>query len=241
MRTTIITIAIVLAIATCIALAVYLYHPPDTTDMAILRDVTEKQLVRPNTAEILGLCDLSGDKRWNGVRLIFSDVTDVSYNEAQEVKIEAANPWFSNEMERGREVQDFKNKVAVLIAQTANDTVGRPHSSIYLPMARELAALSGSKSGRRMLIIYSDLMENDPELSFYDSGTLQEMQSDPDWVKQIFEKWQSLPALTGIDVYLIFQPENAAQDEQYKVVSEFYRKLLQEKGAMVHVSANLLN
>jgi len=241
MKTTIITIAILLAIATGITAAVYFYKPPTTSDLVVLRDVTERQLATPDAAEILALCDLSGNKKWNGARLTFSDVTDVSYNEARRVSIEGANQWLSNEPERDKEIRDFTNQLNGVITALAGDTIGRPHSSIYLPIARQLALLSASKAARRILIVYSDLMENDPGMSFYDPSWSLRLQSDPDSVKKVLDRWQALPPLTGIDVYLVFRPKNATEDGQYRIASGFYQHLLEAQGARVHIGANLLN
>jgi hypothetical protein len=40
-------------------------------------------------------------------------------------------------------------------------------------------------------------------------------------------------------VYFIYEPANVIQDAEFKVVSEFYRKFLESKGAQVTITANL--
>ena len=81
-------------------------------------------------------------------------------------------------------------------------------------------------------------MENTDLVSFYHSKTFKFLQSNPGAMKKLFEQ-QPLNSLTGIEVNLLFQPKDTAQDEQFKVVSGFYRKLLEDKGAQVTIGANL--
>ena len=63
----------------------------------------------------------------------------------------------------------------------------------------------------------------------------------PETIETIFEKKAVLPSLVGIEVYLIYQPTTAENDATYRVVSEFYKTLLESKGATVNISANLSN
>ena len=58
---------------------------------------------------------------------------------------------------------------------------------------------------------------------------------------QAWEAQSKLPTLAGITVYLIYQPKDANDDAVYHVVSNFYKQLLESKGATVRIEANLLN
>ena len=238
MRTTITTIVIVLVCAVGFAIAFNSYDAPITIEINVLRDVTEEMIAQPNATEIFGLYNLSGDNKWNGAEFNFSNVTDVSYNASSVEKIDAANEWLSNEIERNKEIRKFQDSVSEIITNGLKDTIGRNHSSIYLTVAHQLIHLSESKAQKKILVIYSDLMENELNFSFYNQKEFSLLQSNSDSLKKVFEKWQSLPSLNGIEVYLIYQPANAESDAQYKLASDFYRKILEEKGATVHVSAN---
>jgi len=224
-----------------ITFAALTYHLPPTTEVVLLRDVTESFIAQPNATEVLRLYNLSGDNRWNSAEFSFSSVTDVSYNPVSEIKIEAANEWLSNEPEREKEIKAFRNGVTAILARAAKDTIGKWHSSIYFPMTQRLIDLSKSNAEKRILLIYSDLMENTGGISFYNGKEFSLMKSNPDLLRNSLEKIQQLPSLAGIEVYMIYQPRSTEEDIQYKVVSDFYRNMLQRKGALVHVSANLLN
>lgn len=224
-----------------ITLAALTYHLPPTTEVVLLRDVTESFIAQPDASEVIRLYNLSGDNRWNGAEFSFSAVTDVSYNPSAVIKIDAANEWLSNELERAKDTKQFQEELTEILANAKKDTIGRWNSSIYFPIAERVIHLSQSKAKKRILLVYSDLMENTNGVSFYNSKEFSLMKSDPDLLRNSLEKIQPLPSLNGIEVYLIYQPRSAKEDSEYRVVSDFYRNMLQSKGARVHVSANLLN
>ena len=236
MKTTVITIIVLTAIAT---LVVSCSSPkPITTEVIVLRDITEKGLPKPNLDELSHIFGLS-ENMWNGASLYFENITDVSYNPVNEAKISAQNEWLSNELERDKEIKDFKNKVNQIIINSNADTTGKNNSSVYLPIVRQLNQLNQSKSQRRVLIVYSDLMENTNSISFYNKKTMAVLKTNPEFMRKQFEVLQSIAELKGIEVYIIFQPSSTKSDSDFKTVSEFYQMLLEDKGAKVIISANL--
>ena len=236
MKTVIIILVILLA---SIATGFYTYQSPITTEMSVLRDITDMHLAQPGTNEVSKLFDLSGENMWNGVLFRFSNVSDVSYNQTSETKIEAVNKWLSNEIERSKQIKQFQNELSQIITDGAGDRTGKDYSSVYLPLARELKKLSESKGQKKIFLVFSDLMQNDFDVSLYDKKEFELIQSNPDSLKQLFEKQEPMPVLTGIQIYLVYQPENAEKDKRYRIVSEFYKNLFEEKGATVHIQANL--
>jgi hypothetical protein len=137
--------------------------------LSIARDVTDSIIEQPKTEEIFSLFGLT-ENPLNGAIFKFQNLSDVSYNQRSQLKIEPQNKWLSNEMERQGEIKKFKIAIESKLEQSPSDTIEKENTSIYLPIARELNQLSQSKSDRRILVVYSDLMENTPELSFYRKG-----------------------------------------------------------------------
>jgi hypothetical protein len=82
-------------------------------------------------------------------------------------------------------------------------------------------------------------MENENGLSLYSKNILQTIEQNPELIKGVFEKEEPLPNLSGITVYFIFQPKDTVQDYQFKVMSQMYKSILEEKGAIVNIKANL--
>ena len=54
-------------------------------------------------------------------------------------------------------------------------------------MAKELNRLSQSTEDKKFLLVYSDLMENTDEISFYDSKNLDSIKTNPEKIKQYFD------------------------------------------------------
>lgn len=211
---------------------------PSTTEVAVLQDVTDTQLASQDATEILGLYQFSEDK-WNGGVFRFSTVSDVSMNKIQGVQINAAYRLLSNELERGKEVKKFQKEVLEIIQGANSGSSGKNNSSVYLALAKTLNALSESKAGRRILLVYSDLMENVQEVSFYNKSELEILKSHPDYFEEKLEGWLPLQPIAGIEVHLLFVPADVISDKNFRTISEFYRKLLESKGAKVFIEANI--
>ena len=227
-----------------IALVVFIYYQYNDrqltiTEASVLRDLTDKHLSQPNANELISIYGLLGERKWNGGAFRFSNVTDVSYNQIKEVSLEPANELFANEFTREKQVGRFKDSIAKIVADAGGDSVGKEYSSIYLPIANELIHLAESTASRKILVIYSDLMENDIDISLYAKDQLQLFETNSEILKERFEKQKLLPSLTGIEVYIIFQPKDKEDDREFQIVSGFYKKMLEEKGAKVIISANL--
>jgi len=233
--------AILILLTTGVIITIAAYKAPPTTDLSVLRDVTDMHLSQPKAEELYGFYDFTGDKKWSGASFRYSNLSDVSYNRVSEAKIDNANQWFSNELARDKTIQKFHGDFSKIITDASADSIGREHSAVYVPVATELIRLSQSKDERRVLIVYSDLMENDLDLSLYSKDELHLLKSNPEALRETFEKRKALPSLSGVEVYLVYQPQDAETDYEYHLVSEFYKSLLESKGATVHIAANLTN
>src|SRR5665213_1005000 len=181
----IITIILIVTIAG-VSTAVYFSNSNQSTEVSVLRDVTELHLSQPMANEILLLYGLDTQK-WNGGDFHFANISDVSYNQNKEAHIGTANQWLSNEYDRTKTVKQFYSFITQIFTDAQKDTIGRWHSSIYVPLVNELNRLSQSNAKRRILLVYSDLMENDLNLSFYDKRTLSFLTSNPDIIRKQLE------------------------------------------------------
>ena len=236
------TLAIILIVAAIAIVAVYAANkqPQQTiTEISVLGDITEKYFYKPKPEELLPVFGLDKDK-WNGAKFRNSNISDVDFNQVMLVTLEPANKWLSNEFERDEAINHFNLEVEKNIAQTNEDTLGREHTSAYLPIARELNRLSQSKSNRKILIVYSDLMEHENALSFYRQSKLDSLQKYPGVLFENFEKQITLNDLNGIEVFLVYQPVNITDSERFRMVSGFYKNLLESKGATITIGANLV-
>lgn len=210
---------------------------PSTTAVVTLHDITDIHIAQPDTQEILSLFDLQN--KWNGGTFQSIDLTDVSYNQIKQAKLEPRNKWFTNEFDREKEIKKFTDEVVKIIINHTKFKTEKANSAIYFPIATELNKLKNIKAQRRILIVYSNLMENTANLSFYQKDGFEKLKTNPEQIREIFEKQETLETLNGIEVYFIYQPTENQSDQRFQIISRFYKKLLEDKGAKVTISANL--
>lgn len=228
-------ITILLSLAGFSTLAYFLNTTPITTEISVLRDITDKHLAQPNETEIQSLINLNKEKMWNGAVFIFSNLSDVSFNEVSKAELSKTNKWLGNELERSKEISKFNDKVNKIISESRKDSVGKKNSSLYAPLFGELNRLSKSKSERRILLIYSDLKENSLDNTFYRIKDADQKEL----IEQSVVYFEKLPDLAEIEIFLIYKPSNIKEDKQFTTIAETFKHLLENKGAIVHIVANL--
>ncbi len=236
---TIILIIIVIAIAGMIVMVQHSGSHP-TTEVSVMRDITEAHLSQPVLTDIMPLFNFDHDNgKWNGGAFDFTNITNVSFNLSTVVELPSANEWLSNEYSRTIELRQFQYKISKVLEDSKMDSVGKGNSSIFVPIANQLNRLFYSNSNKKELLVYSDLMENDPHFSFYDQNNLNQLTSNYERSKREFDKMMYLHDLSGIEIHLLYEPPDVVSDERYRTVSAFYKKYLESKGAKVTISANL--
>lgn len=212
--------------------------PPEKTVVSCLHDETDSMHAVVDALCILDLFRFD-ENPLNAGEFRLSDITDVSMNPTHVIRIDAEEKWNSNQFKRERSIAAFSDSVATMINNAISFTGGKPQSSVYLPIARELRYLAETSAERRILIVSSDLMEHQPGMSFYDKTTFALLTQNSDSLEQLLEHKAPLPSLDGIKVYFIYQPTDTYHDQQYQVVSTFYKNMLEQKGATVSITANL--
>lgn len=225
---------ILLLSATVLITACTTISKSPTTEVVTLRDITEYHLSQPKADEILRLYGFD-ESQWLGGIFRFSDITQVSFNRTTQVKIESEPQLLSNRFQRQQKVEQFKKGIEDILSTAEQTPIGQRNSSVYFPMAQALNQLSQSSADKRYMLIYSDLMENEPGLSFYRKGKLSEIDEDADSLRADLENELPLHSLNGITIYLLYEPADVEQDSQYKIVSKFYKGLFESKGATVKI------
>ena len=238
MKTTMKTILTILLVSIMVLITACQTTKTNTVEVAVLMDITEQYLAKPNSDDILKLYDFK-QNLWNGGVFRLSDISHVSLNPTEQINIEPQNQWLNNKFQREKEIEDFQKKLANIVNQAVQTKTGKNNSSVYLPIADELNQLRESKATKKILLVYSDLMENTNSLSFYNNKDFKKLKTKPDEIQNYFETMQSINSLSGIEVYFIYQPTDIANDEQFRIISGFYKKMLESKGAKVTISANL--
>ncbi len=235
-----ITTTVYIGIFIAFALTVFAYTRPtrSTSEVWLLVDRTEEHKALPVIEEILRLFALVKDK-WNGAILHVERLTDVSYNRVSQTSLAEADPLFSSTFTRDADVLTFTSAATTALDSLAADTIGRPHSSVYIPMTRALNALSGSFSETRVLVVYSDLRENRSSLSFYDKHTLALLREDASKIESQLLADMPLNDLSGITIHFVYEPKDETDDVTFRLIASFYERLFTSRGATVRVGGSL--
>ena len=225
-------VIIALMLSTCFL------NKPWLIQVVVLHDVTDQQLSKPEASSILKFYSFDGNNKWNEAIFNYVQLSDISLNRIQTIHLPQETSWFSNELEREKNIKGFQNQVTDILNNSLLDTSSKAQSSVYLALVHALNSLSGNEAWDRVLLVYSDLMENNSDLSFYSEKKLNELIRNPDSVQMKFEEWAPLPKIKGVEVHLIYQPTNTITDKNFRIVSAFYKQLLENKGAKVFIEAN---
>lgn len=211
-------------------------HPTD--QVAVLVDITDTHILRPDTHAIRDQFSLSSN-RWAGAIFSVAPITDVGYNQYHEYTIASTSPLTANIAERNREVGQFWHSYASAW-NLLNDTAGRERSSVYLSIARELHRLVHSPATRKTLEVYSDLQEHTSAFSVHDRKDFALLKSDPDAVMDRLAAIEDLPpSLQGITIHLIYAPLCPADDERFTLMAHMLRDAFTSRGASVTISGSL--
>ncbi len=238
-------IYVFVVIISLVALTGYLYYndpftKSPTTRIVVASDVTNSFIAKPNADEIFKGFGFKDDNL-RGASLEVLQLTDVDYTPVVSLELNAESAFDTNIPNRIDTIQVFRERVRrVIDGITFKDTLS--HSSIFQPLMRQLQELAYSKSDRKVLVVYGDLMSNTNTLSLYSPENLALISSNPRHLTELLSQGEPLPDLQGkgVEVYLIFQPRAHAQNEIYVKVSNYYKGLLESLGAKsVTISANL--
>ncbi len=231
------------AVITCAFITLTLCLRPDNPDTfgIILIDQTEPHKALPTAGEVLPLFSLDSYK-WGSARIGFRAITDVSLNRTTEFYLPKGGPiLLANSFERDRQVAAYNEDVAAHLDSLAHDTIGRPHSSVFLSLAHALNTMAASNANHRFIVVYSDLFENRSTLSFYDPHTLALLQSDPEKIEaRLLADAPLAEDLTGITIYFVYEPKDEQADTNFRLISNFYSVMFTSRGARVIIGANLI-
>ncbi len=213
---------------------------PLKLDETLMVDLTENSFLASPDKNLIKQSFSSDKIFWEAYRFRMIAITDVNFSPAYSAEIKPEYWYLGNTAKRKKVVQNFYSAIDNAFEKINQTQKGCVRSDIYIPIAQELKRLSQSTAERRQLIIYSDLMEYSFLEDFYQKSTIAQLQNNPEAIQQLLEKAAPLADLRGIDVKIVYQPRSNGESRQFEIVSEFYKKLLESKGATVSISANLI-
>lgn len=221
--------------------SVYFYSCKDATtqDVTFISDITEPYYTGFSFEDHLKVSGLS-ENELNGEHVRIMTISDIGMSNVLETSIEPIKyVLLSNEGMRGKEIDSFYLKLNHDFSGREICDSGKTQSVIFKVIAGELNRMAKSNSNRKMLFINSDLYEHSVLADFYSKETLAQLRQRPEEVSKLFLDKYPLLDLSGIEVYIIYQPVSFEDDEKFEIVSAFYQNLFESQGAVVHIQSNV--
>jgi len=206
---------------------------PTTHSISVAIDHTEANRFRLPSGFILD--PLRKTNVADGIELSLIPIADTRYHAKQSFVLDkGATGWMANEHQRRNErrllFQRFEDSLAVLNANS-NEL---QRSDIFRVIASELNTLA-TKTGKRQLIISSDLKEHSSMFSVYDVTQLQILHDNPEQVVKTFESSVNLvDDLSGISIRIVYEP-TLEDEELFSQLIILYQSILEPRGAELSV------
>ncbi len=240
MKTHLLIISIV-----CMTILIGCQPPPSKEiEVSILFDITsstENKEIDISTSDILGIFDLQ-DNPDNHGKLRISTLTETHLSEIKQLKLPPVVSMNNyNKYSRENEINNFIKGVDSLLSYVNHLDKGKRASSLFIPISKELKRLNRSSADNKVLLCSTDLFEHSSTMfSVYSQTEFDTLVQNPANLTELLTKNAPLPEdLKGVKVYIIYNPV-IDTDSIFLAISQWYKELLESKGAEVYIGANLV-
>lgn len=215
------------------------------TEITIITDLTDTLAVYPQAEPILALYGFNNNAD-QGATFRQVLLTDKKLNPTEDISLETrkvSDSHNTNDDVEYREqiVYAFQDAVRKALEDFPKRYAIHPlgHSECFATISSELNRLAASTASQRILIVYSDLMENEEDISVYSDANQQLLHKNPAKVAKILSRRCPLPEkLVGVTVYFVFNPPDRNSDTKYGNMVSLYERLLKARGARVVIQAS---
>lgn len=224
---------------------------PQTTVICALIDITDERFKDDNFSvenlpKILKLMKLDKEVGgFSGGEVKLSLIDEVSDSKSHTVKIETGKTGMmgENPLNRLDEVKHFYTNLEDAMGKVLEKADwGTNASKIYQKVSRECIKMSRMNADRKYLIIYSDMLENSSQFSFYGKSwksQIEKMMAEPEaTIEKLSTKGPALPDLSEFEIYII-ATRTSGNDEKINLSEQFWTSLLEFQGASVTFSSSL--
>lgn len=212
-------------------------QPKYDTCEIVLIDTTDPLNTYPTADAIIASVGLSTN-RWGGYRVELSTISDKDVNETFLFTLERQNEYSGNIVLRQAQVRTFRNHIKQCL-DALHTAATSPRSIIFRAMAKQYSRIAQVSAKRKILTVYSNLYENS-EVNFYTPRTLKLLQTNPKSIEAQLTQSTPLPALKGIETWLIYKPKSYTENSFYMTIAGFYEHWFEGRGAKVHIDTQLL-
>jgi hypothetical protein len=210
-----------------------------TQEISVVSDQTEEYFTHISFSEFKEISTLSENIN-NGECIRIQPITEMGFHEVNECSIAPViKPLFGNEHNRKKEIESYFAKIEKIFFEIDSGKSEKDGSVIFKVLADELNRLSQSTADTKILIAVTEGMENSALANFYDPSIFNQLQNNPNLMREKFLKKYPLPDLSGIEIYFIYKPISREDSEKFEIVSGFYKSLFESLGAYVTVRGSL--
>lgn len=224
---------------------------PQKTAITVLIDVTDEKFkdnnfAQENLPKLLSLMKL--DKQtggFSGGEIKLSLINEVSDSKSETVKIAVGESGMmgENPLNRKDKVDRFYDDLEKGMKKVLdNADWGTDASKIYQKVTRECIKMNRINADRKYLIIYSDMLENGSQFSFYGQNwksTIEKMIAAPEATLQnLSKRGPALPDLSEFEIYII-ATRTSGNDEKINLSEQLWTMIFEYQGASVTFTSSL--
>jgi hypothetical protein len=207
--------------------------PQFDDDVEVVVDKTDTPRVYLSSSDILNALHFTDDP-YKGVRVQIDQISDKDINATAVVSIDKENALLGTLPLRTAKITAFAARLHHALTNMQRPETAA-HSIVYRTIAAQLNRLAATESTHKIMLIASDLYENSI-VSFYDPNTIALLKANPHCIETALEQETPLTRLTGIQVWLLYNPASYRDNNTYMTVATFYKHLLESHGAHVHIA-----
>jgi hypothetical protein len=191
--------------------------------------------------DIMGISTSTGGLSGGVIKYFLLD--DISTSPYSEVTLKAAPGGIMNESGniyiRRDDIKKFDSLNAVVVNDILKDRNWfKPKSKIYQQICRQLNLMKESKADQKVVVIYSNMLENSSLISFYKNNETINRLID-NFPESIVKAKQDceFPDLSEIKIYIVAQ-RTAELDDKINLAEKFWGKLFKSYNAKEYVFAS---
>jgi hypothetical protein len=183
--------------------------------------------------------ELQADNR-SGVTVVLSAIDETSTTSIQTVRLPASEDFLSrNQKEYEQAPKIFEQQLASALQRLTQPGEGKRKSAIHRNLVNRARSLV-NQPGRKLILCWSDLILNEPPVSFYDyQHEPWEIGEDRDALLAQLTRKYDLPDMTGVTIINTYQPDLAEDDIHEEAKAFFHHYWNEVKGAKVIFQTNL--
>jgi|GEM_PF-1376125 len=205
-----------------------------------LYDITDEHMADLTYEELYASIITTGGV-WDGHKFTYGVISDIEYNPEVILSLPSEVSWFGNEFKRKAKIKQFAVDLKSITDSMKKDE--RQYSIIFPTIVRTVNQLAKKVStGKKSILIFSDLMENAPGLSFHKMPIHQLNKVKANRLLDKLVKHYNIDLadnLEGIEVKFVYKARNYSDSRRFSNLVNMYRNVLEKRDATVVVAANL--